>query len=62
MGEHEDGNRMYYMAQVETCDVGIRDDNILLFLEAVDNVLKWGSGKHKKAIAEQLSTIWQHHS
>ncbi|KAL9607271.1 MAG: hypothetical protein Q9167_007802 [Letrouitia subvulpina] len=62
IGEHGDGNRMYYMAQVKTCDVGVWDDNILLFLEAVDNVLKWGSGEYKEAIAEQLSTIWRHRS
>ena len=60
IGEHGDGNRMYYMAQVKTCDVGVWDDNIVLFLEAVDNVLKWGSGEYKEAIAEQLITIWQH--
>lgn len=47
---------MYYMAQVKTCDVGICD-NIPGFLEAVDNVLKWGSGKYKEAIAEQLSLL-----
>ena len=62
IGEHGDGNRMYYMAQVKTCDMGVCDDNIVLFLEAVDNVLKWGSGEYKEAIAEQLSIIWQHHS
>lgn len=58
----EDGHspRVYYMTQVMTCDVGVWDDNIVSFLEAVDNVLKWGSGEHKEAVAEQLSTIWQH--
>lgn len=28
---------MYYMAQIKTCDVGIRND-VPGFLEAVDNV------------------------
>ena len=56
-----DGDRMYYMAQVKTCDVGVCD-NTLAFLEAIDNVLKWGSSKHKEAISEQLSTIWKHSS
>lgn len=53
------GDRVYYMAQVKTCDVGIWD-GVSGFLQAVDNVLKWGSGEHKEAIAKQLHIIWQH--
>ncbi|MCJ1426156.1 hypothetical protein MMC29_004058 [Sticta canariensis] len=53
---HNDSDRLYCMAQVKTCDVGIRND-VLGFLEAVDNVMRWGSSKHKETIAEQLKTI-----
>ena len=54
-----DGDRMYYMAQVKTCDVAICN-HIPGFLEAVDNVMRWGSRKHKETIAEQLKTVWKH--
>ena len=53
-----DGDRIYYMAQVKTCDVGIWDD-VPGFLQAVDNVMRWGAERHKDAIAEQLEKVAQ---
>ncbi|MCJ1359526.1 MAG: hypothetical protein MMC33_009528, partial [Icmadophila ericetorum] len=50
-----DSNRMYYMAQIKTCDVAICND-VPGFLEAVDNVMRWGSGKYKETTVEQLKT------
>lgn len=61
IGGRGDGDRTYYMAQVKTCDVGVCEDTVM-FLQAVDNVLRWGSGKYKEAISEQLSTIWKRSS
>ena len=54
--ERGDPDRIYYMAQVMTCDVGVYND-VPRFLEAVDNVMKWGSGKHLKAVTEQLKKV-----
>lgn len=53
-----DGDRIYYTAQVKTCDVGIWDD-VPGFLQAVDNVIRWGSGNHKNVVAEQLEKVAQ---
>ena len=58
---HNDSDRMYYIAQIKSCDVGIRD-HVPGFLEAVDNVMRWGSCKHKETIAEQLNIVWQRSS
>ena len=56
IGGHGDGNHLYYMAQVKTCDVGIYAD-IPAFLEMVNNVMRWGAGEYMKEIAEQLKIL-----
>ncbi|MCJ1466353.1 hypothetical protein MMC07_004972 [Pseudocyphellaria aurata] len=43
-----EGDRAYNMAQVKICDVGTWDD-VSGFLQAVNNVMRWGSGNHKNA-------------
>ena len=55
---HGDGDRMYYMVWIKTCEVGIRNDE-QGFLEAVDKVMRWGSGygSHKNVVAEQLIEV-----
>ena len=53
-----DGDRMYYMAIIKTCDMAVCND-VPGFLEAVDNVMGWGSCKHKEMIAKQLRIVWQ---
>lgn len=53
-----DGDRMYYMAIIKTCDMALCND-IPGFLEAVDNVMRWGSGDHKEMIAKQLRIVWR---
>ncbi|KAN0083727.1 hypothetical protein V8E54_002815 [Elaphomyces granulatus] len=51
-----DDDRTYHMAQVDTCDAGLLK-HVPGFLEAVDNVIGWGSSKHKKTITEKLRIV-----
>ena len=53
-----DGDRVYHMAIIKTCDMALCND-VPGFLEAVDNVMRWGSGDHKKTIAKQLRIVWR---
>ena len=53
----EDGDRMYNNKIWKTCNMAV-DCEVLEFLEAVDNVMKWGSEGHLKKIVEQLKLVW----
>lgn len=56
--EGDDGYRIYYMALVKTCDIAICND-VLGFLEAIDNVMRWGSCELKETMVKQLKLVWQ---
>ena len=53
----EDDDRMYYMKMVKSCNMAV-DCEVPGFLEAVDNVMKWGLGGHVDKVANQLKSVW----
>lgn len=47
----------YYMKMVKSCNMAV-DCEVPGFLEAVDNVMKWGLGGHLDKVANQLKIVW----
>ena len=52
----EDGDRMWHMVIVKTCNMAVCSE-IPGFLEAVDNVMHWGTGEHLEKTANQLRIV-----
>lgn len=53
----EDGDRIYNSKIWKSSNLAIASE-VLGFLEAVDNVMKWGMGEHLELIANQLKLLW----
>lgn len=53
----EDGHRIYNNKIWKSCNMAV-DREVLGFLEAVDNVMRWGAGEHFEKIVTRLKTVW----
>lgn len=53
----EEGRRIYNNRVWKSCNMAV-DCEVLGFLEAVDNVMRWGSGEHLENIVARLKTVW----
>lgn len=53
----EDGDRIYNNKIWKSCNMAV-DCEVPGFLEAVDNVMRWGPGGHLEKIVNQLKLVW----
>ncbi|KAL8825346.1 MAG: hypothetical protein Q9191_004469 [Dirinaria sp. TL-2023a] len=53
----EDGHRIYNNQIWKSCNMAVGCE-VLGFLEAIDNVMRWGSEEHMLKIVARLKTVW----
>ena len=53
----EDGDRIYHNQIWKSCNMGVECE-VPGFLEAIDNVMRWGLEGHLEKIVNQLKLVW----